>query len=61
MDRGFKLDRGKGLKVRKPHRAVCPKCEKRGLGQPKPNAYGAVPMLQRTCQYCGHFTTQLCT
>jgi hypothetical protein len=55
MKRGkwAQFNHGKGLPKTMPKRGVCPKCGKRGMGQPKP-AVVVAKMLTRMCMYCGH-------
>jgi hypothetical protein len=46
------FNHGKGLPKRQPRRGVCPKCQKRGMGQPKVEVISR--SFVRSCMYCTH-------
>jgi len=54
INRGYNLNRGKGLRRNGSKRGECPKCGKRGMTQRRPLPSGIRAALESHCQFCGH-------
>lgn len=54
MNRGYSLDRGRGIKRRGQARPACPKCGKRGMGPPVTVVFVGVLYTTKRCRYCQH-------
>lgn len=54
MNRGYRLNRGKGQKRRGVKRGLCPRCGKRGMGVEHAAVILGRAALRRDCRYCAH-------
>jgi len=54
MNRGYSLDRGKGIRRRGTRRGVCSNCNRRGMGTEHVIVAAGVARVVRQCRYCSH-------